>query len=119
MMGLLKNVGKGILYIIGLPFFLIVLTGTAVFGLLIIVFMFIKSILLFFTGRSLNDELPEDRKAREIKEGKPQGVVVESQPYVAPTQPVNPYPQPQPQPQPDPQPAPQPDNNQGGDNQNN
>lgn len=70
MMGLLKTVGKGILYIIGLPFFLLVLAITAVFGLFLIVFMFFKSIVFFFTGRSLDDELPEDRRAREIKEGR-------------------------------------------------
>ena len=67
---LLKNIGKGILYIIGLPFFLVVLLGTAVFGLFIILFMFIKSILIFFTGRSLNDDLPEDIRAKAIKEGR-------------------------------------------------
>ena len=70
MMALLKNVGKGILYIIGLPFFLIVLSGTAVFGLLLLVFMFFKSIVLFFTGRSLDDDLPEDIRVKEIKTGR-------------------------------------------------
>ena len=69
-MGLLKTVGKGLLYIIGLPFFLLVLAAYAVFGLFLIVFMFFKSIVFFFTGRSLDDELPEDKKARERKEGK-------------------------------------------------
>ncbi len=99
-MNLLKNVGKGVLYIIGLPFFLIVLAGTAVAGIVIIVFMFIKSILLFFTGRSLNDDLPEDRKAREIKEGRTQGAVYTSQPYVnQPAPQVNTNPQPVIQPQ--------------------
>ena len=70
MMSVLKSVGRGILYIIGLPFFLIILVGAGILGIFILIFMFFKSIVLFFTGRSLNDELPEDRKAREIKEGK-------------------------------------------------
>lgn len=69
-MSVLKTIGKGLLYIIGLPFFILVLAVFAVFGLFVLVFMFIKSIVLFFTGRSLDDELPEDRRAREIKEGK-------------------------------------------------
>ena len=69
MMSVLKNVGKGILYIIGLPFFLLILVGTGIAGIFVLVFMFFKSIILFFTGRSLDDELPEDRKARMIKEG--------------------------------------------------
>lgn len=95
MMALLKNVGKGILYIIGLPFFLIVLTGTAIFGLFLLVFMFFKSIILFFTGRSLDDDLPEDIKVKEIKTGRSSSTLTSTvqenndepmvQPYVAPT----------------------------------
>ena len=69
MMSVLKNVGKGILYIIGLPFFLLILVGVGVCGIFVLIFMFFKSIILFFTGRSLDDELPEDRKARHIKDG--------------------------------------------------
>ena len=69
-MSVLKTIGKGLLYIIGLPFFLLVLAVFAVFGIFVLVYMFIKSIILFFTGRSLDDELPEDRRAREIREGK-------------------------------------------------
>ena len=90
MMAVLKSVGKGILYIIGLPFFLIVLALVAVSGIFVLIFMFIKSIFLFFTGRSLDDELPEDRKAREIREGKPafrnssDELVISSEPQVQP-----------------------------------
>lgn len=69
MMAVLKNVGKGILYIIGLPFFLIVLALTALMGIFMLIFMFFKSIILFFTGRSLDDDLPEDIKVKEIKSG--------------------------------------------------
>ena len=90
MMALLKNVGKGILYIIGLPFFLIVLVGTAVFGLFLLIFMFFKSIILFFTGRSLDDDLPEDIKVKKIKSGRSDSapvsntVVNEEEPMVQP-----------------------------------
>ena len=70
MMSVLKTVGKGILYIIGLPFFLLILVLTGVAGIFVLIFMFFKSIVLFFTGRSLDDELPEDKKARQIKESR-------------------------------------------------
>ena len=70
-MSLLKSIGRGFLYIIGFPFFLIVLLGTAVAGLFMLIFMFFKSIFLFFTGRSLDDDLPEDKKAKRIKAGLP------------------------------------------------
>ena len=66
-MAILKAVGRGFLYIIGLPFFLIVLLGTAVAGLFMLVFMFVKSIFLFFTGRSLDDDLPEDIKTVKVE----------------------------------------------------
>ena len=70
MMSVLKTVGKGILYILGLPFFLLILAGAGIAGIFVLIFMFFKSIILFFTGRSLDDELPEDKKARLIKEGR-------------------------------------------------
>lgn len=70
MVSIFKGVGKGLLYIVGLPFFLLVLSLAAIYGVFLLIYTFIKSIFLFFTGRSLNDELPEDTKAREIKEGK-------------------------------------------------
>ena len=94
MMSVLKNVGKGILYIIGLPFFLLILVLTGVAGIFVLIFMFFKSIILFFTGRSLDDELPEDRKARQIKEGRP-GTIINA-PKEEPV--VNTYvPEPEPQ----------------------
>ena len=64
MMSVLKNVGKGILYIIGLPFFLLILVLTGVAGIFVLVYMFFKSIILFFTGRSLYEDLPEDKEAK-------------------------------------------------------
>lgn len=88
-MNLLKNIGKGILYIIGLPFFLIVLSVTAVAGLFMLIFMFFKSIILFFTGRSLDDDLPEDKKAKAIKNGKT--INEQPQPQVVQNQPQQPY----------------------------
>ena len=87
-MAILKAVGRGFLYILGLPLFLVVLLFTAVGGLFMLIFMFFKSIVLFFTGRSLNDDLPEDKRAKEIKEGKkptttPAPQPVEEQPVMS------------------------------------
>ena len=119
-MSVLKNVGKGILYIIGLPFFLLILVLTGVAGIFVLIFMFFKSIILFFTGRSLDDELPEDRKARLIKEDKP-GTIInapQSEPVENSYIPLEPQPQPssieeavfgpRPEPTPEPEQEPQP-----------
>ncbi|MCB9497917.1 MAG: hypothetical protein H6688_00495 [Erysipelotrichaceae bacterium] len=66
MEGLFKSFGKGLLYIFVLPFFLLVMAGYALVGLIAFIFLFFKSIILFFCGRSLDIELPEDKKAKEI-----------------------------------------------------
>lgn len=64
-----KGFGKGILYIFVLPFLLVVLALYSIYGLCAFVVLFVRSIFLFFSGRSLQDDLPEDIKAREIIEG--------------------------------------------------
>ena len=66
MVNLLKSFGKGILYIIGLPFFILILLLYAIYGIFLFLYMIVKAIVLFFTGRSLFEDLPEDRKAKEI-----------------------------------------------------
>ena len=96
-MSVLKAVGRGILYVIGLPFFLIVLVGVGTFGLFMLFFLFFKSIFLFFTGRSLDDDLPEDVKANEIKEGRSHTIIQTDEPVVNTTTtttstPINPVP---------------------------
>ena len=101
MMSVLKTVGKGILYILGLPFFLIILVGVGIAGIFVLIFMFFKSIILFFTGRSLDDALPEDKRAKEIKEGRTApaaGPIFEQPVYTnnSYTQQVPPQPTPQP-----------------------
>lgn len=103
MLGLFKKIGKVLLYIVEVPIFIIALALFAVVGLIGIIILFIKSIFLFFTGRSLYDDLPEDKKAKEIirrnspdyKEEQPvQNPVRQEAPQVASQTPV--YPQPQP-----------------------
>lgn len=61
-----KSFGKGILYIIGLPFALVFLAIVAVIGIPVIVFLFIKSIFLFFKGSTLDTDFEEDIQAKKI-----------------------------------------------------
>ena len=66
MISFLKSLGRGILYVVGLPFLLAFVAIYAVFSFFIIAFMFFKAVVLFFMGRSLFDELEEDKKAKEV-----------------------------------------------------
>lgn len=65
----LKGFGKGILYIFVLPFLIVVLALYGIYGLIAFIVLFFRSIFLFFSGRSLQDDLPEDIRAKEILEG--------------------------------------------------
>ena len=60
MAGLFKNIGKGIGYFFAFPGLLIAIAIYSVFGLIVFVFQFFKLIILFFTGRTLFSDLPED-----------------------------------------------------------
>ena len=66
MVNFFKSFGRGILYVLVLPIFLVVLALYAVVSLGIFFFMCIKWLILFFTGRSLFDDLPEDKQAKAI-----------------------------------------------------
>ena len=68
MVSLLKTFGKGVLYVIGLPFFILALLLFAVYGLGIFLFQAIKSIVFFFTGQRFFPELPEDKELRLLRE---------------------------------------------------
>lgn len=61
-----KSFGKGVLYILTLPVVLVVLVFYAAIGLVTFLFLMIKSVVLFFKGKTIFSELPEDIKAREI-----------------------------------------------------
>ena len=67
---ILKKCGRGFLYIITLPVLLVILSVYAVIGVIEFLYVGIKSIIYFFSGRNLFGEFPEDIKAREILEGK-------------------------------------------------
>ena len=100
MVSLLKTFGKGILYVLGLPFFILALLIFGVLGIFAFLFQFFKSIIFFFTGQKFFPELPEDQQLRLLKEG-PLDDEEEEEDY-APQPQVQPQPQPQPQPAPDP-----------------
>ena len=63
-----KSLGKGLLYVIMLPLGLIAIALYAVYGIFVFFFQLIRLIILFFTGRKLNSDLPEDIKAKAIIE---------------------------------------------------
>lgn len=68
MIGLLKAFGKGILYVIGAPFFVAALILFGAIGLLAFIFQLFKSIIFFFTGQKFFPELPEDKELRLRRE---------------------------------------------------
>ena len=59
-----KKLGQGLLYTLVLPVLIVVLAGYAVYGIIIFLFMLFKSIILFFRGKSINNDLPEDIEAK-------------------------------------------------------
>ena len=68
MASIFKNIGKGIGYFFLFPGLLIAIALYAVFGLIVFIFQFFKLIFLFFSGRNLFSDLPEDIELKLIKE---------------------------------------------------
>lgn len=68
MVNLLKTFGKGFLYVLGFPFFVVALALFGAIGLLAFIFQILKSIVFFFTGHKFFPELKEDRELRLLKE---------------------------------------------------
>ena len=69
MKSVLKSIAKGAFYFLFFPFGLLAIALYAVFGLFVFVFQFIRLIVLFFTGRNLQSDLPEDIEAKAIMQG--------------------------------------------------
>jgi hypothetical protein len=69
MLSLFKTFGKGLLYTVTLPITLLILLGYMIYGVFYFLFLSIKSIVLFFKGKTIFSELEEDVKAREILTG--------------------------------------------------
>ena len=65
MVSFFKNFGKGVLYVLVLPFLLVGLAVYAVVAFFVFIFLSIKGLVLFFTGRSLYEDLPEDIEAKK------------------------------------------------------
>lgn len=82
MVSLLKTFGKGILYVLGLPFFILALLVFGVLGIFAFLFQFFKSIIFFFTGQKFFPELPEDKELRLLKASA--GASVEPEPEKEP-----------------------------------
>ena len=64
MLNFFKSFGKGILYVLVLPFLLVGLAIYGVVAIFVFIFLAIKGLVLFFTGRSLFEDLPEDKEAK-------------------------------------------------------
>ncbi len=65
MINFFKNFGKGVLYVLVLPFLLVGMALYGVVALFIWIYLGIKGLILFFTGRSLYEDLPEDKEAKK------------------------------------------------------
>jgi hypothetical protein len=65
MINFFKNFGKGILYVLVLPLIIVALAIYGVVALFIFIYLAIKGLVLFFTGRSLYEDLPEDKEAKK------------------------------------------------------
>ena len=59
-----KNFGKGILYILAIPVLAVALVLYGVAAVFVFLFLAVKGLVLFFTGRSLYEDLPEDIEAK-------------------------------------------------------
>ena len=87
-----KSIGRGLLYIVLFPLLLLAIAIYAVYGVGVFIFQLGKLVYLFFTGRTLNSDLPEDIKVKALcaqaapkEEPKPdQSYVVYSGGYTSP-----------------------------------
>ncbi|MCD8203800.1 MAG: hypothetical protein LUB56_01575 [Coprobacillus sp.] len=68
MVNFFKNVGKGILYILFIPAIIVVLVVAAVGAVGVFFYELGKSIGLFFMGKNIFQDLPEDTQAKAIIE---------------------------------------------------
>ncbi len=66
MVNFFKSFGRGVLYVLVLPVLLAGMAIYAVIALIMFIIIGIKAIVLFFTGRSLYSDLPEDVEAKKI-----------------------------------------------------
>lgn len=100
MINLLKMFGKGLLYVICTPFFIVALVIFGAVGLLAFIFQIFKSIIFFFTGQKFFPELEEDKELRLMQEAsnKPNEPLEQNQSSII--SPIYEEPQKQPEPAP-------------------
>ena len=82
-----KKFGQGLLYILVLPAFLLAILIFGVYGIFLFIVLMIKSIICFFKGKSLYEDLPEDIEAQrrlhpERAEPKVEARIEEREEYV-------------------------------------
>ena len=65
MVNFLKSFGKGLLYLLVLPAIIVGVAIYGVVGIFIFIFLAFKGLVLFFKGKSLFDDLPEDIEAKK------------------------------------------------------
>ncbi|MCQ2087383.1 MAG: hypothetical protein MJZ37_04850 [Bacilli bacterium] len=63
-----KSIGKGIFNILIIPVFIVGLAISAVIGIFVFLFELIKKIGMFFAGKTLSSDLPEDIEAKRMIE---------------------------------------------------
>ena len=68
MISFLKSIVKGLFYVLFFPIGLLAILLYAVFGVFVFIYRLIKLTILFFTGRNLKNELPEDEEVKKILE---------------------------------------------------
>ena len=70
MTGFLKTFGKGVLYVVLLPFIIAFVAVYMVYLLITFFVMLFKNIIMFFMGKSQLGDLKEDKEAKNIIEAK-------------------------------------------------
>ena len=66
MISFFKGILKGLFYVLFFPIGLLAITLYAIFGVFVFIYRLIKLAILFFTGRNLKNELPEDEEVKKI-----------------------------------------------------
>ena len=66
MASMFKGIGKGCLYVLMFPLGIIAIALFAVYGVFVFFYQLVRLLILFFTGRNLNSDLPEDIEAKRI-----------------------------------------------------
>ncbi len=72
MLSILKTIGMGMLYTLLSPFILLVLALYFIYTFLVFIGMFFVNIFKFFKGKSVTDDLPIEKQAKQILEAQEQ-----------------------------------------------